>query len=369
MRQRTTVLFVVAVAALAVLASAATATATGLNDVGSDVSAPAPAATDGAASDSVSPGQRLSGVIGAQRAEVAGEIETRSFGIRVATASSSRAKAGVVAAEVNDLESRLETLQSRRAELERAHENGSVSRGRYQAQVTELVARIQTTQRRVNATDDVANELPESDLEAAGVEQSNIAQLRQRATNLTGKETADLARSIVGDDVGQGMGAPPEVSGPVARGNAGANDPNATETGAPGRGNGSHGANGSVGVNGSANGSVGVNGSANGSVGEDGVNLTANGSVGDGGAGAGVDLSGETETDAPSQTNETTTAGETTSDATTSEETSTDVPTSEETSTDEGVLGGLLSGEGSTDTTTADTTTTAASESETETAA
>lgn len=241
MRQRTIVLVAVALAALTVFASVATAAATGLAGVGAD--APAPAATGGAATDSVSPGQRLTGVIGAQRAEVEGEIASRSFDVRVSAASSSRAKASVVAEEVTDLEGRLETLQNRRSELERAHQNGNVSEGVYRARLTELAARIETTKRLVDATDTVANDLPENDLEAAGVRPTNIAQLRQRAVTLSERETVDLARSVVGDDVGEGMGAP--ASDPVdpnestARGGGAVDGPggdaSAAETGTPDR--------------------------------------------------------------------------------------------------------------------------------------
>ena len=323
MRQRNAVSVVVAVALLAVLASAAAAAATGLEDVESGASAPDPAATDApdAATD-LSPGQRLTGVIGAQRAEVEGEIQTRAFGVRVAAASSPRAKAGVVAAEVDDLKDRLDALQNRRSALERARENGSVSDGVYRAQIAELVARVETTERLVNATDDVADELPEDDLEAAGVQQSNIAQHRQRATNLSEGESADLARSVVGDDVGRGMGAPPSVNGPVARGNAGANANasvgNATETGAPGRANG-RGDGHPPGIDADANATVGAGVTGD----QDGVNVSGNVTTGSLDDGTDTTTTNETATDATETTVPTS-------------ETETTVPTNE-TSTD-GIL-------------------------------
>ena len=267
MRQRTTVLFVVGVALLAVLASAVTAAATGLAGIGAE-SDPVSATTQ---SDGVSPGQRLAAVIGAQRAEVEGEIETRTFGVRIAVASSSRAKAGVVADQVDQLDRRLDALRNRRAALERARKNSSVSDGAYRAQVTELVVRIESVQRRINATDDVANDLPESDLQAAGVSQSNIAQLRQRATNLTDEETVDTVRSVVDEGVGEGMGDPSSsVLDSVESGNltSGFVEGNENRTDVPGRRNGRSGENAGNSRNGSVAPGTGANAGSGGETAE-----------------------------------------------------------------------------------------------------
>ena len=290
MRQRTTVLFVVGVALFAVLASAVTAAATGFEGIGAE-SDPVSAATR---SDGASPGQRLAGVIGAQRAEVEGEIETRTFGVRIALASSPRAKAGVVANQVNQLERRLDALRDRRAALERARENGSVSDGAYRAQVTELVVRIESTQRRINATDDVANDLPESDLKAAGVNQSNIAQLRRQATNLTDEESSGLVRSVFGDGVGEGMCDPSSsVLDSVDSGNftaGGFVEGNENRTDAPGRRNGRGGENAGISRNGSAAPGTGANATAGANPSGDGAAANA----GSGGAGADETATDET---------------------------------------------------------------------------
>jgi hypothetical protein len=152
--------------------------------------------------ETVEPGAQLSGVVGVQEAELNGDVEERAYGIRIAQANSSDAKAAVVAEQLNRSEQRVAELEERRAELEAARDNGSISNGQYRAQVAQLHAESQTVQRVNNQTNETASELPAETLEANGVNVTAIRTLSERASELSGPETASVARSIAGASVG-----------------------------------------------------------------------------------------------------------------------------------------------------------------------
>ncbi|WP_436925548.1 hypothetical protein [Halosimplex amylolyticum] len=174
------------------------------------------ATNETAANESLAPGERFAGVLGVEQAEISGEVEARAFGQRVAAARSNASAAGVVAAEVDDLDERLAELDARMDELERAHENGTLSEGQYRARLAKLHAEQRVLQRQINQTESVARELPAAALEAKGVNATAIATLRSQAGELSGPEVAAIARSIAGKNAGKGMGGPPDSAGPPA---------------------------------------------------------------------------------------------------------------------------------------------------------
>jgi hypothetical protein len=181
---------------------------------------------NGSVNESLAPGERFAGVVGVQQADVEGEIEVRAFGQRVAAAASNRSAAGVVAGEVEELETRLAELDAEVAELRRAHENGTVSEGEYRARLAALHAKQRAVERRLNRTAAVAGGLPEAALEAKGVNVTAIRTLQSRASELTGPEVAEIARSIAGEGAGKGVGGPPafvenRTGPPGDRGNGG----------------------------------------------------------------------------------------------------------------------------------------------------
>ena len=51
----------------------------------------------------VAPGERMSGVIGVQKAEVEGAVDRRAFGLQVASAASTQGKAGVIAGQAENI--------------------------------------------------------------------------------------------------------------------------------------------------------------------------------------------------------------------------------------------------------------------------
>lgn len=191
-----------------------------------------PAAT--AQSDDLAPGERLSGVVGVGYAELSGEVDERTFGLEVAKARSDAAKARLVSRETDRVRERLDALEGRQQELRAAHENGSMSDGRFRAEMARVAARIASLERIADRSVRVAADLPEAVLADNGVNVTAIEALRSRAGDLRGDEVADIARGIAGEDVGAAMGGPnrPDVANGTA---GGAGDDR------PGQGNGGDG--------------------------------------------------------------------------------------------------------------------------------
>lgn len=190
----------------------------------------------------VTPGERLSGIVGVQDAEVTGELENRTFGIQVAQASSNDSRADVAQNKLTELETRLSTLQERKQVLERARakDNGTISNGTYNARVTILAAETANVNQQLNATENATKGLPEELLRSKGINVDAIQTLKHNASNLTGPEVAEIARSIAGPGVGKSIAqnrspvdiGPPSNVGP-ANNNSGPGDMNDTERGPP----------------------------------------------------------------------------------------------------------------------------------------
>lgn len=215
----TAVLVVGSVSALPAAASAATTTLpTSSTTLQSDSNA-----------TNVTPGQRLAGVVGAGQAEFEGEITSRAYGLQYAGANSNASKAQVVQERLTDVRDRLQTLEQRKAALEEARANGSMSEGEYRARMTALAARGQQLEQLVNASEDRARGLPEDVLASKGLNVTAIRALQAQAANLTGQEVAEIARSIAGPEVGQSVGGPSgDLGGPPVD-DPGAEEPNDTQ--------------------------------------------------------------------------------------------------------------------------------------------
>lgn len=153
---------------------------------------------------SVRSGELLSGVLAVQDAEMDGELETRAFGIRVARAATDEAKADVVAERLESNRARLDELERRKARLEAARENGSMSRGQYEARIAGLAAETATVKDLTNRSANASEGLPSELLERRGVDASAIRTLATRADDLTGPEVAAIARGIAGPNTARG---------------------------------------------------------------------------------------------------------------------------------------------------------------------
>jgi len=222
MRARTTL-----VAVALVVASMAAVPATGLAASG-DQATDAYQTDDGTTTNetedgnaSVAPGERLSGVVGVQEAELEGEVYGRAFGLRVARAATNDSKAGVVGEQVQDLKQRLDGLRERKQELNESRANGSVSEGRYRAEVAELAARTKTVKELANRSENASQGLPAELLESKGINATAIQTLKDRASELSGPQVAKIARSIGGPGAAPGDRGPgdrPGQAGPPGNG-------------------------------------------------------------------------------------------------------------------------------------------------------
>ncbi|QLH80906.1 DUF7096 domain-containing protein [Halosimplex pelagicum] len=152
--------------------------------------------------ESVAPGELLAGVVGVQQAELDGEIETRSFALQLANATSNESRAAILAAQYEQLRNGSAALAERRAELNESHRNGTLSDGEYRARVAKLHAQSETVRSLANRTANESAGLPAELLESRGINATAIRTLQSDAANLTGPETAAVARSIAGPNVG-----------------------------------------------------------------------------------------------------------------------------------------------------------------------
>ncbi|WP_336329513.1 MULTISPECIES: hypothetical protein [unclassified Haloarcula] len=159
--------------------------------------------TEQADENATAPGAQLAGVVSVQEAELDGEVQSRTFGIRIAQANTDDAKASVVADQLNDSEERLAELEQRKQALAEARENGSMREGEYRAKAAQLHAETKNVQRLANETNETASQLPAEALDRQGVDAAAIKTLSQRASELSGPEVAAIAQGIAGPNVGQ----------------------------------------------------------------------------------------------------------------------------------------------------------------------
>lgn len=184
---------------------------------------------------SVTPGEMLSGVVGVGEAEFEGEVAERTFGLKVAKASTDAAKADVVAEQFGDVERRVDELEQRKATLEEARANGSMGEGEFRARMATVAAELSTARRLANASAATAQGLPDGVLAAKGIDAAAIRTLANRAGELSGPEVAEIAQSIAGSEVGRSMAGAQTPPG-VAEGAPNGTDvdvPNGTDVDAP----------------------------------------------------------------------------------------------------------------------------------------
>lgn len=198
--------------------------------------------------ESIAPGEQLTGVLGVQMAEVDGEITDRAYGIRIENAQTNETKAAVVSEQLDDVDERLAALEQRQEALETEREAGNITEGQYRAEVATIEAETRTAERLTNSSQLNATNIPNATLEEQGVNVSAIRTLSDRANELSGPETAEIARSIAGNSVGQSVAGDRGPGGPagVPNDSVDGNDtdqnethPSAGDVEGPQRGNGS----------------------------------------------------------------------------------------------------------------------------------
>lgn len=187
--------------------------------------------TENGSDNETAPGAQLAGVAGVQGAKVTGEIEQRTFGLKIAKAKSNASKASIIANQTGDLNETLADLKAEKQALQEAKRNGNISQSRYRAEIAELAAKISTLKQLANATAETAQGLPADVLAANGVNVSAIRTLQASAANLSGPEISAIARNIGGPPVNITTGPPSNITtGPPENVTGG---PDNTTTGPP----------------------------------------------------------------------------------------------------------------------------------------
>lgn len=200
----------VLVAVVLVVGTLAAFPVAGLAAQTDDTETETPQTTNASENASVAPGAQLSGVVGVGEAELEGDVESRAYGIQVAQAKTNEARADVVADRLNASEKQMDDLEAQKQGLDEARANGSMSEGEYSAKVAAVHARTQSVDHITNQTNETAQGLPVELLEQKGINATAIQTLKDRASDLSGPETAAIARSIAGNNVGQAGG--PDVA-------------------------------------------------------------------------------------------------------------------------------------------------------------
>ncbi|MFD1571641.1 hypothetical protein ACFR9T_13785 [Halorubrum laminariae] len=191
----------------------------------------------------VSPGERFSGVVGVQQAEIDGEVSSRSFEVALDRTDSDAERAAVVAERLNRTDDRLTTIERRQRELRERRDAGELSQGAFAARMAELGARAESERREANQSADVAEQLPASARAERGLDEERLNAVRERASDLSGPEVAAIARGIGGNETGSPLAA--DRRGPLDR----RGPPNGTTPGPDGgvdRGNGTAAPNGTA---------------------------------------------------------------------------------------------------------------------------
>ncbi|MGM0605374.1 MAG: DUF7096 domain-containing protein [Halobacteriota archaeon] len=186
-----------------------TVSADGTSTVGGTPTAAADGSTEG--DEPIRPGERFAGAVGVHQAELDSAVTERAFDRRLENASDDE-QATVSAARIETADSKLESLRERKAELDRAHENGSISTGAYHARIARVDAEVAGIERGLNRTAQVTATLPERSLERAGVDADKLEALRSQAGDLRGAAVREIAREIAGPP-GERPGAQPTDSG------------------------------------------------------------------------------------------------------------------------------------------------------------
>lgn len=157
------------------------------------------------ATTTVSPGQQLAGVVGAQGASLQGELWNRTLTERLANATTPEARAEVIEDEAETLEAYLDGLELARENLTGAWESGELSEGRYRASLAEFVIRAHTVERRANQTARAAERLPPRVREAHDINATSIRTLGERAHELYQFE-GEIGQEVANETLGRESG-------------------------------------------------------------------------------------------------------------------------------------------------------------------
>lgn len=153
--------------------------------------------------DDVTPGEHMSGVVGVQNAEFGGELAERGLRIGLEQADSNASKADIIQAHLEEVEQRIDDLETHKQDLSEAREGGDISVGQYNAAIAALETERATAERIAHQSQHAAEQLPRDLLEERGIDVEAIDELRERANELGGDEVSDIAQGIAGSTVGE----------------------------------------------------------------------------------------------------------------------------------------------------------------------
>ena len=156
----------------------------------------------------LAPGERLSGVVGVEQAELEGEVADRAFGLRLADAETDAERAAIIADQLDRNDRRLESVSERRNELHDRRAAGELSEGAYTARTARIGAEIESIKRTTNRSAEATDGIPDHVLQERNVSVDRVDALRDRASSLSGPEVAEMAREIGGNRTGAPMGPP-----------------------------------------------------------------------------------------------------------------------------------------------------------------
>ena len=148
--------------------------------------------------NATAPGAQLAGIVGVQQTEVTGDLDNRSFGIRIANADSDEERAAIIAERQAETSQQVATETERLADLRAARDGGTITTSEYRARVAIVASQAATAERTADQLNRTARELPPAVRERNGINVTAIDRLRTDARNLSGPETAAIARSIGG---------------------------------------------------------------------------------------------------------------------------------------------------------------------------
>lgn len=151
-------------------------------------------------------GAQLSSFMQTSSAEANGSVDTGMWSAKYNDTDSEQ-RPEEIERRSRTLERRLERLENRMADLEAERENGSTDAA-YVARASRLAGEIESLKTAINETDDAATE--------AGVNDTRLDELRNRANNASGQEVARMARNLT--VVRAGQRGPPDEAGAEGEG-------------------------------------------------------------------------------------------------------------------------------------------------------
>lgn len=178
----------------------------------------------------VAPGEQFAGVVAVHESEFEGEMDERTFGIKVAQSASAEAQGEVVGEQLEDVEQRLSELEDRVDELEEKRNNGEITEGEFQAEMA-VVASERRTAANLAAQSEASTEgLDEGVLSANDIDVDTLMTLQDRANELGGPAVADAAQRIAGGSAAAADDRGPSVEiGVRADGEVGVDIPGGTD--------------------------------------------------------------------------------------------------------------------------------------------